>query len=105
MKFAPTLAAVLFATLAGSAAAQVYTPRIDAREAEQQARIVNGVRSGSLTPAEAASAQAGLNRVRAYEAFAERDGVLTTAERRHLIAMENRESHRIWALKHNGRNI
>lgn len=105
MRVSTTVFAVLFTALAGSAAAQVYTPRIDAREAQQQARINDGVRSGSLTAAEAASAQAGLNRVRAYEAFAERDGVLTAAERRHLVAMENRESQRIWALKHNPRHL
>ncbi|CAG0994267.1 hypothetical protein BURK2_02573 [Burkholderiales bacterium] len=100
-----TLALCIAAGAAGAAGAQTYSPHIDQRETSLQARISQGVASGSLTPAEAAWAQQGLWQIHAYEALAKSDGVVTRFERRHLEQMENRESRQLARMKHNRRHI
>ncbi len=102
MRLTP-LAAIL-AAVALPAAALADTPRIDQREANQQARIAHGVQSGHLTAPEAAHLEKGQARVRAVVAKDRASGPLTRAERAQVTRMQNRQSHKIYLKKHNARN-
>jgi hypothetical protein len=104
------IAQILFAlalvtTLAGAAAADPCTPRVDRRQAAQRARIRQGVGSGELTPRETMRLRMGQRHVRRVERRAKADGVVTRGERARLNHAQNRESRRIHRLKHNGRSI
>ena len=88
--------AIFAQTPAGSTA----TPRIDARAANQQKRIDQGVASGSLTQTEAARLQARQGRMAAAEAKFKSDGVVTGKESAKLTHMENKNSRRIYKQKH-----
>src|SRR5437868_6176660 len=79
---------------AGSASAQSMWS-IDQREAQQQQRINEGRRDGSLTRSEAYRLQQGENRINRYEARAKADGVVTPGERQRLDGMLDRESRAI----------
>lgn len=97
---------ILVATLAFIVAAPAFagTPRMDAREHNQRARIHNGVASGELTRPEArrlAAGQVHLNRV---EARAKSDGVVTNRERAHLHHEANQQSRRIHRQKHDAQD-
>jgi hypothetical protein len=86
----------------GSASAD--TPRYDARQHNQRARIVNGVQNGELTMRETrrlAAGQVHLNRV---ERRAEADGVVTRGERAHMAHEENQQSRRIYRQKHDAQD-
>lgn len=102
-----TLLAVLMLAAGGSAWAQapapkdpLATPRIDARLANQEKRIQQGVASGQLTPQEASRLEKGEARIQKTEVRAKADGVVTGQERKHLLNMENRESQAIYKEKH-----
>lgn len=95
--------ATVSAVSASVALAQTATPRVDRREARQHARIQQGVRSGELTPGEAAKLRAGQAHVERMENRAKADGVVTPQERRQLNRAQNRQSRRIHRLKHNHR--
>ncbi len=78
---------------------------IDQREHNQAVRIHEGVRSGALTPGEAArlhAREARLHRIEARARF-RHGGALTPHARRVLVRAENRDSHAIYRLKHNRR--
>lgn len=102
------IAAVTVLTLAGATAAQAQpaaatdTPRIDARQARQQARIQAGVADGSLTRAEAHHLQRQQRHIRHAERHAKADGVVTAQERQRLTAMQNHASRSIKRQKHDG---
>ena len=81
------------------------TPRIDARAANQQQRIDQGVKSGSLTQTEAARLQARQDRMTAAQAKFKSDGVVTAKERTILTHMENKNSKRIHKHKHNRQKV
>src|SRR5260370_9876590 len=85
--------AVLSAGLlaAGGASAQSMGS-IDAREAQQQDRIRDGIRDGSLTRGEANRLERGEQRIDRYEAHARADGSVTPHERQRLAKMLDRES-------------
>ena len=85
-------------------AAHAGTPRIDAREHNQRARIHNGVASGELTRPEARRLAAGQVHLRRVEARAKADGVVTTRERAHLRHEANQQSRRIHRQKHDAQN-
>lgn len=88
-----SLAAPLFAqTPARDPAA---TPNIDRRQAIQERRIQEGVKSGGITPREAARLEKGEARIRNMEAKAKEDGVVTRQERARLEHAENEQSRRI----------
>ena len=93
---------MLFVALAVIATAPAFagTPRLNAREANQMARIHQGVQSGSLTRPEARRLRVGEARLNYNEARAKSDGVVTAAERARLHNEANRESARIHAQKH-----
>ncbi len=76
------------------------TPRVDAREANQQTRIDAGVASGQLNARETHRLDKQQARVTGAEANAKADGTVTKRERRHLHRMQNRASADIHAQKH-----
>ena len=79
------------------------TPRIDAREANQAARIQHGSASGALTPAETARLDRGQARVQSAEAAAKADGTVTKGEKAAITHAQNHQSRTIKHLKHNER--
>jgi hypothetical protein len=101
---------IAFGTLtANIAAAQVKdpvaTPRIDQRQANQQARINKGVANGKITPAEQARLQGQQNQIAANKATAKADGVVTKQERKALKRQQNEASHAIARKKQNARAL
>ena len=95
-----TLFGALLAVFAASAAAQANTPGVDQRQANQQARIEQGVRSGELTPKETAKLEKGQAKVQAAEAKAKADGVVTPKERAKLAKKQKKQSRKIYKEKH-----
>ena len=93
--------AAAMASFAGIAMAGTATPRIDRREARQQHRIHQGVKSGALTPRETAHLEAGQAHVRHMEARAKADGRVTAGERARIARAQNHQSRAIWRKKHN----
>lgn len=84
--------------------AQAATPRVDQRQANQEARIQQGVDSGSLTPREAHRLERGQRHVQNIEARAKADGVVTRDERARLHHAQDVQSRRIYAQKHDARH-
>jgi hypothetical protein len=72
------------------------------RNVNQQARINQGVKSGSLTTAEAARAEHGQARVNHKEAMAGANGRVGAGEQANVQHSENNQSARIYHKKHNG---
>ncbi|HET9057734.1 MAG TPA: hypothetical protein VFN30_12890 [Chitinophagaceae bacterium] len=66
----------------------------------ERLRIAQGVRSGSLTHAEAARLRFANARVNRYERLAARDGVITPHERRRIRMQERRLNRQIFIQKH-----
>ncbi|MDK9703341.1 MAG: hypothetical protein OEL20_09380 [Sulfuritalea sp.] len=73
----------------------VATPGVDKRQASQQQRIDQGVKSGELTAKEAARLEKGQERVQKMEDKAKADGVVTKQERARLQQAENVQSRQI----------
>src|SRR5438105_1273163 len=94
------LVAAVIALAALPAAAQTATPRVDQRQANQEARIQQGVQSGELTGKEAAKLERGQARVQAKEDKAKADGVVTPKERARLAKAQNKQSKKIARQKH-----
>jgi uncharacterized membrane protein YebE (DUF533 family) len=78
------------------------TPKIDAREQRQDARIDQGVASGQLTTKEAARLDARETRIQQMEASAKADGKVTKAERSQIRHAQNNTSKAIYRQKHDG---
>ena len=76
------------------------TPRVDQRQANQERRIQEGVKSGQLNEKEAARLQKGQARVQKAEDKAAADGKVTAKERARIEKMQDRESKRIAREKH-----
>lgn len=76
------------------------TPGIDRREANQQKRIEQGVKSGELTPREAARLEKGQQRIQRMEEKAKADGVVTAQERKRIQHAQDVESRKIAREKH-----
>ncbi|MDE3201939.1 MAG: hypothetical protein KGN79_13575 [Acidobacteriota bacterium] len=101
-------AALLAAALVAAPAitlAQTPAHNIAARQANQQRRIANGVKSGQLTRSETRHLERqerGIQREkRAMKA--QNNGHLTRQDRRVIAHQQNQESRRIYAKKHNAR--
>lgn len=97
---------VTFASLAGlaialAAPASAYD-RVDARQDRQAQRIQQGIRSGALSPYEAARLRAEQARIARMESYARRDGHLSHYERARIAAAQDRASRSIYAEKHDG---
>jgi hypothetical protein len=89
---------------ASNASAGTNSPRIDRREANQQRRINQGVRSGSLTPRETYRLQRRQANINAQEARFKSDGHFTRRERNIVRHSLDRSSRAIYRAKHNGRH-
>ena len=86
--------------LTSMAAAQSSTPGIDARQANQEQRIQQGVASGQLNANETYRLENGQARVQNLENNAKADGVLTNAERAGIRGAQDAQSRRIYNQKH-----
>jgi Skp family chaperone for outer membrane proteins len=82
----------------------VRAPHVNARQAHQQVRIAEGVRSGELTRREAHSVREGQRDVRQLEHAYKSDGTLTAAERRDLNHELNQSSRQIRNQKHDAQS-
>jgi len=71
------------------------------RNANQQARIEQGVQSGSLTKQETAKLERGQSHVANAEARAGANGHVNAAEQKNIQARENHQSKRVYRKKHN----
>jgi hypothetical protein len=94
---------VLVASLVFSSVA--LAAEVDNREANQQARIAEGVKSGQLTPGETArldNREAHINNEIARDRAAN-GGHLTAAERAKVNRQQDRTSNAIYRDKHNGK--
>jgi len=83
--------------------AQHSTPVIDQRQAAQQHRIEQGVRSGELTPRETARLERGQARIRQMERQALADGRISRRERAAIDREQDKQNQLIARLKHNDR--
>ena len=99
MKFVK-FAALAAALAASPAFAQPGTARIDQREANQERRIEQGVKSGSLTRKEARRLENDQAHVQKMETRAEADGKVSARERARIERAQDRESRRIYREKH-----
>jgi hypothetical protein len=75
--------------------AQEPTPKVDARQNTQQARIQQGKQSGEISRREAARVRKEQKHIRRTERRAKADGDVTTAERRKLDRKQDRASRHI----------
>jgi len=101
--------AARFAALAVAAflASPALAAEVDDREANQQARIAQGVRSGQLTPGETAHLErkeAAIHQEIKQERAAN-GGHLTPGERAQVNRQQNRVSNQIYRAKHNDRHM
>jgi len=94
-----SLAALMAVTSAAFAAER--DPGVNRRQADQQARIHQGVRSGQLTHQEAKSLRSEQRSIRHEERQDKADGKMTAAERKDLHKDLNQASKDIYADKHN----
>lgn len=96
------IVSVLFGGLLLAGAASAGTPAVDARQANQRARINQGVANGTLTPRETVRLRAEQAHIRRDERAAKADGVVTRRERAHLQHELDRSSADIARQKHDG---
>lgn len=96
------IAAIVCASI-GSVYAQEKTPVVDQREKNQQTRIHQGIKSGELSKREATRLETQQEKIKADEAKAKSDGVVTARERHKLKKKQNRASRTILHKKHNER--
>ena len=79
----------------------VDTPKIDSREAKQEQRIDQGIRSGALTPKEEAKLDAGQAKIEKMEEKAKADGTVTKHERKRIKHQQDVQDKKIHNMKHN----
>ena len=73
------------------------------RNANQEQRIENGIKDGSMTNREAAKAERGQARVDRKEANAAANGHIGAAEQKNIQTAENKQSRKIHRERHNDR--
>lgn len=101
MKTARTLIAAVALIAPLLAFAQTTsTPRIDQRQANQEARIDRGVQSGALTQQEAARLDKGQMHVQNMENKIMADGTVTRKEAGRLEQAQDQQSKRVYRQKH-----
>ena len=98
-----TLACVAAPSYAGDRAG-VRDPHVNARQARQQVRIAEGVRSGELTRREAHKVREDQRDIRQLERAYKSDGTLTAAERRDLNHELNQSGRQIRRQKHDAQS-
>jgi len=104
-KFNSCIAAIIVAALPALALAQATpaspaTPGIDKRQANQERRIQQGVKSGELNAREAAKLEKGQAKIQRMEDKAKADGVVTAQERKRIQHAQDVQSKRIAREKH-----
>jgi hypothetical protein len=108
MNIRTSVVLVALAAISGLTQAQASgtssTARIDQRQANQQKRIDDGVKSGSLTNKEATRLQRGQERVQRMETRAMADGKMTPRERHKIEVAQNQQSRRIYREKHDNQH-
>ena len=77
------------------------TPVINQRQHNQRGRIRQGVKSGELTKGEAAKLHSDQKAIRTEKQMAKEDGKVTPKERAKIRHDQNKESRKIYRLKHN----
>jgi hypothetical protein len=102
-----TLATATIALLSAFAAqaaepAPANMPRVDQRQAKQEARIEQGVKSGELNARETLRLEREQKHIAVAETKAEADGKVTNKERARLAHMQNKASRDIHHQKHDG---
>ena len=97
--FVSALSLILFA-LAGHA--QTATPKVTERQANQQSRIAQGVKSGELTANETRHLETREAKIQHDKKEAKADGTVTASERAKLHREEDRTSRAIYRQKHDG---
>src|SRR5258706_11115867 len=95
------LIASMLTVLATPAFAETRADEVNNRAAKEQARINQGVQSGSLTGSEAAKLQKHQDKANGDIAKAEADGKVTKVEAKKISHEENRQSKHIHHKKHN----
>lgn len=83
--------------------AQAYGPstrEVDKRQLNQEIRIQQGLRDGSLTRYEAARLKVEQDRIQRLETEARRDGFVSAAERERLRRAQNAASRSIYQERH-----
>lgn len=90
----------IFAGMTTIAVAQSTTPGVDARQANQEQRIQQGVSSGQLSPNETYRLEQGQARVQNLESKTKSDGIVTNAERARIQGAQDVQSRRIYNQKH-----
>ena len=101
---AMTVGALLFGT--ASFAQEEKEGRVARRQERQQKRIGNGVKNGSLTPAETSKLEHQESRLN-HEVRTDRKangGNLTNNEKKQINGQQNKLSKEIYVDKHNGKN-
>jgi hypothetical protein len=95
------------AILISGIATSAFAAEVDRREANQQARIANGINSGQLTPGETARLErqeAAIHQeIRADRAA--NGGKLTRSEKAQINHQQNRVSNEIYRAKHNAKHM
>lgn len=86
------------------ASAQTMHGRIEQRDANQDARIEQGVGSGALTSVEAAKLERNRQNIERLEAKARADGKLTPRERARIQKSQNIQSRKIYRQKHDAQH-
>ena len=81
------------------------TPVVDARAANQEERIEQGVASGTLTPRETRKLEREQKHIAKAEAHAKADGAVTPAERKKLHNMQDKASKDISQQKHDAQTL
>ncbi len=94
------LAAVALVAPMLAMAQSTSTPRIDQRQANQEARIQQGEQSGALTQREANKLERGQQHVQNMENKAEADGKVTARERGRIEHAQDVQSRKIAREKH-----
>jgi hypothetical protein len=97
------LAAGMAAALAVAIAVPAVAGNIGQRQMNQQRRIYQGVRSGSLTPGEAMRLERQQFRIERMERRLKADGNLTCRDRARIRFRQNQASRCIYRAKHNRR--
>lgn len=101
--FSMFLVAAALCTSVSLAGANTETNRIHRREVAQQSRIRQGVRQGDLTRGERWRLRHGQQHIRRMTVRARRDGHMSRYERRRIERAQDRQSRRIYRLRHNHR--
>ena len=100
MKTRTLIAAVALIAPMLAAAPTTSTPRVDQRQANQEARIQQGSQSGALTQKETAKLEKGQTHVQNVENKATADGTVTKKEAGRIEHAQDQQSKKIYREKH-----